>query len=112
MKDLSNCKIPRLFEVMKSKGVTAAKLSRAINISQSNVTEWKMGRATPTAGVLITIAEYLDTTPDYLLGKTDKKEKPTETNLGERLPGFDDLSEEHKIMARKYVEMLLKIQQT
>ena len=34
MKDLSNCKIPRLFEVMKSKGVTAAKLSRAINISQ------------------------------------------------------------------------------
>ena len=42
MKDLSNCKIPRLFEVMKSKGVTAAKLSRAINISQSNVTEeWR-----------------------------------------------------------------------
>lgn len=83
MKDLSNCKIPRLFEVMKSKGVTAAKLSRAINISQSNVTEWKMGRATPTAGVLITIAEYLDTTPDYLLGKTDKKEKPTAEDDGE-----------------------------
>lgn len=75
MKDSSKSKIPRLFEIMKSKGVTSAALARAVNVSQGNVTDWKMGRATPTSGVLVTIAEYLGTTPDYLLGKTDKKRK-------------------------------------
>lgn len=58
------------------------------------------------------LAAELGTTPEYLNDETDKKEKPTETNLGERLPGFDALSEENKIRAREYVEMLLKIQQT
>ena len=54
----------------------------------------------------------LGTTPEYLTGETDKKEKPTETNLDELLPGFEDLSEENKVKAREYVAMLLKLQQT
>ena len=58
------------------------------------------------------LAAELGTTPEYLNDETDKKEKPTETNLGERLPGFDDLSEENKVKAREYIEMLLKLQQT
>lgn len=58
------------------------------------------------------LAAELGTTPEYLTGETDKKEKPTETNLDELLPGFEDLSEENKVKAREYVAMLLKIQQT
>lgn len=58
------------------------------------------------------LAAELGTTPEYLNDETDKKEKPTETNLGERLRGFDDLSEENKVKAREYIEMLLKLQQT
>ena len=58
------------------------------------------------------LAAELVTTPEYLNDETDKKEKPTETNLGERLRGFDDLSEENKVKAREYIEMLLKLQQT
>ena len=117
MKDSSKSKIPRLFEIMKSKGVTSAALARAVNVSQGNVTDWKMGRATPTAGVLITIAEYLDTTPDYLLGKTDKKEKPTADEGDEReellkLLGkmFTNLSEEQKETVLRYAEFLEKNQ--
>lgn len=71
MKDSSKSKIPRLFEFMKSKGVTAAALARAMQITQGNVTEWKMGRAAPSAGVLLSIADYLGTTPEYLRGETD-----------------------------------------
>lgn len=117
MKDSSKSKIPRLFEIMKSKGVTSAALARAVNVSQGNVTDWKMGRATPTAGVLVTIAEYLDTTPDYLLGKTDKKEKPTADEGDEReellkLLGkmFTNLSEEQKETVLRYAEFLEKNQ--
>ena len=58
------------------------------------------------------LAAELGTTPEYLNDETDKKEKPTETNLDELLPGFDDLSEENKVKARDYIEMLLKLQQT
>jgi hypothetical protein len=41
----------------------------------------------------------------------DKKETPTEISLDERLPGYDDLSEENKLRAREYIELLLKSQQ-
>ena len=58
------------------------------------------------------LAAELGTTPEYLNDETDKKEKPTETNLDELLPGFEDLSEENKVKAREYIEMLLKLQQT
>lgn len=71
MKDLTNSKIPRLFELMKSKGVTAAALARSLKISQGNVTDWKMGRAAPSAGVMTAVADYLGTTPEYLRGETD-----------------------------------------
>ena len=56
------------------------------------------------------LAEELGTTVAYLLGETDKKEKPTETNLDGLLPGFDELSEENKLKAREYIELLLKTQ--
>lgn len=57
------------------------------------------------------LADELGTTPEYLTGLTDKKEKPTETNLDGLLPGFDELSEENKVKAREYIELLLKTQQ-
>ena len=76
------------------------------------VSDWMNGRSSSYLNYVYTVAAVYGVSADWLYGKTDKKEKPTETNLGERLPGFDDLSEENKLRAREYVEMLLKIQQT
>jgi transcriptional regulator with XRE-family HTH domain len=76
------------------------------------VSMWIKGTSNSYLGKIHEIANVYNVSVEWLRGETDKKEKPTETNLGERLRGFDDLSEENKIKAREYVEMLLKIQQT
>lgn len=97
MKDSSKSKIPRLFEFMKNRGVTAAALARAMQISQGNITEWKMGRAAPSAGVLLSIADYLGTTPEYLRGETDDP-SPAEGkgNSGD----IDALTEQEKLIVK------------
>ena len=97
MKDSSKSKIPRLFEFMKNRGVTAAALARAMQISQGNVTQWKMGRAAPSAGVLLSIAGYLGTTPEYLRGETDDP-SPAEGkgNSGD----IDALTEQEKLIVK------------
>lgn len=93
------------------KGMSPNSVARELSIPSGSITAWKSGTE-PRNKTLVKIAEYFGVSVDWLRGNTDKKEKPTETNLGERLPGFDDLSEENKVKAREYIEMLLKLQQT
>ena len=48
--------IPKLFELMKEKGITAKKLSEDTGISQGNISDWKSGRSKPSGDKLIVIA--------------------------------------------------------
>lgn len=68
MLDLSN-----FFKVLEDRGV-AAKISKATGISSGNISDWKSGRSKPTSKTIIKIAEYLNYSVDYLLGRTDIKE--------------------------------------
>ena len=96
MKGLDNCKIPRLFEVMKERKITAAELARKTGTSQASLSDWKMGRATPTSGTLCAIADYLNTTPEYLRGESDEKNKPTgeDDGLNEDIATIAKLTED------------------
>ena len=76
------------------------------------VSMWIKGTSNSYLGKIHEIANVYNVSVEWLRGETDKKEKPTEISLGERLRGFDDLSEENKVKAREYIEMLLKLQQT
>lgn len=67
-------KIPRVFEIMKERGITAKKLADAVGVSQGNVSDWKSGRSAPTAAVMVKIADYLGVTSDYLLGRENSAE--------------------------------------
>ncbi len=64
-------KIPKLFELMKERNVTAKKLSDDTGISSGNISDWKSGRSKPSTEKLSKIAEYFGVTTDYLLGKED-----------------------------------------
>lgn len=77
MKTYEKSKIPRLFELMEESGVKASQITRDLHISSGNISDWKSGKAAPTKAALITLADYLGTTPEYLLGETEKKEKPS-----------------------------------
>lgn len=62
---------------------TAVVLS--LGLSRGSVTSWKEGK-TPYQRTLVKISDYFNVSVDYLVGKTDKKEKPvTEDELSEEV---------------------------
>lgn len=54
-------------------------VAKELAIPSGSVTDWKKGRI-PRDGTLIKIADYFNVSTNYLLGKADQKEKPTETD--------------------------------
>lgn len=69
MVDLTN-----LFYRINALGITAKRVSDDTGISTGNISDWKSGRSMPTALKLVILADYLDCSVDYLLGRTDNPE--------------------------------------
>lgn len=63
-------KIPILFALMSQRNITQKQLGDGIGVSAGNISDWKSGRAAPGIEVLPKIADYLDCSVDYLLGRT------------------------------------------
>ena len=60
----------RLKELRKEKGISQAHLARNLGVNQTAVSQWETGRTLPSADLLYKIAEYLEVSVDYLLGRT------------------------------------------
>lgn len=88
MKDYTKSKIPRLFEIMEEKGIKGADITRDLRISSGNISNWKTGINVPSKIALSSLADYLGTTPEYLLGETDIKEKAS-VNGSKTVIGID-----------------------
>lgn len=67
-------KLDNLFKRISEQGLNAKRLSEATGISTGNISDWKSGRSMPTAIKLDILADYLDCSVDYLLGRTDNPE--------------------------------------
>ena len=63
-----------LFERVTSLNVSNKDLSQNVGVSSGNISDWKSGRSKPNIDTIIKIADYLDCSVDYLLGRTDRKE--------------------------------------
>ena len=61
----------RISEIMRERGVTAYKLAQSTGISSGNITDWKNGKASPSYGALVKIANYFNVSVEYLESKTD-----------------------------------------
>lgn len=59
----------------KAKGTTPTALTLKIGLSKGNATSWKNG-GNPSADVLIKLADELECSIDYLLGRTDDPTPP------------------------------------
>lgn len=71
-----------LFFIIEKKGLSASKVSADTGISTGNISDWKKGRSMPTAIKLDILANYLDCSVDYLLGRTDNPNILTESYIG------------------------------
>lgn len=63
--------INNLFKLLAERAISAKKLSDDTGISTGNISDWKSVRSQPSINALITIANYLNVSIDYLVGRTD-----------------------------------------
>lgn len=68
--------INRIFELMAEKSLKSKDLAEGIGISTGNISDWKVGRAKPSIEALSKIADFLDVSVDYLIGRTDYRYTP------------------------------------
>ena len=66
-------KISNLFKLLAEREISTKKLSDDTGISTGNISDWKSGRSQPSINALITIADYLNISLDYLVGRTEEQ---------------------------------------
>ena len=64
----------RIKEIRKAKKITAKELAVFVNVAESTMSLYENGKREPDYKTLLKIAEYLDVSIDYLLGKNDTNE--------------------------------------
>lgn len=63
--------LERLSQIRKEKNITQASIADYCNVSYQCYAGWEHGRHSPDPTNLVKIAEYLNVSLDYLLGRTD-----------------------------------------
>ncbi len=61
----------RFYSMCISKNTKPNPVAKEINISSGIITKWKTQNTLPNGETLVKIADYLDCSVDYLLGRTD-----------------------------------------
>ena len=74
----------RIRELREEFGVTQKKLSEVLGVTRTAVAKWEANENGPNSDVLLKIADYFDVSLDYLLGRTDIKKAPVESDKGDR----------------------------
>ena len=61
----------RLKELRQANGLSQMQLAKELNLSQSAVAKWELGKTEPTASAIIKVAKYFNETADFMLGMDD-----------------------------------------
>ena len=58
----------RLKELRLDRKLSALKLAKAIGVSDTTILRWENGTMSPSVDALISLCEYFNVTPNYLMG--------------------------------------------
>ncbi|MGB9845898.1 MAG: helix-turn-helix domain-containing protein [Desulfotomaculales bacterium] len=72
MTDYRKTLAERVRKLRQARRISASKLSRTLGLSRTHITAIETKGMAPSLDVLCKIAEFLDCTPDYLLGFSDQ----------------------------------------
>ena len=104
--------VSRINGLLAEKGLSKRDFYQDCGITSASYSLWNPGKTTPRMKNLEVIADYLETTTDYLLTGLGEKEKAP-TQEGEREIGFDDFTyafyEESKDLPDEKKKMLLEM---
>ena len=104
--------VSRINGLLAEKGISKRDFYQDCGITSASYSLWNTGKTTPRMKNLEVIADYLETTTDYLLTGLGEKEKAP-TQEGEREIGFDEFNyafyEESKDLPDEKKKMLLEM---
>lgn len=63
----------RLLELRKQKGFTQEQLAEKLNVTNQSVSKWEKDINAPDITLLVALADLLETSVDYLLGRGENK---------------------------------------
>lgn len=99
--------ISRLRELRLEQGKTQNEMAEQLKIPQRTYSNYEQGKAQPDLELLCRMADVLETSADYLLGRT---QTPTEEPIqSEAAMLFDALPSEVKPIAILYLQSLLTV---
>ncbi|GGC92766.1 helix-turn-helix domain-containing protein [Enterococcus wangshanyuanii] len=109
----------RLLKMRKNAELTQEELAKKINVSKQSVGSWERGRTEPSIETITELANVLNTTTDYLLGRTNQpiQNNIDSTNIGNNITShfrlntsdmnIDDIEELEEELT-DYMEFLIK----
>ena len=74
--------------LLKEKGISNYEMSRRTGISDSLIGYWRKGERVPKADNLVTIANFLEVSTDYLLGRTDSEVISSSNSINNQAQSF------------------------
>ena len=100
-------KMERLKELRQERGLSQAELAKAIDTAQPNIARWENGFNDPSSTQLVKLADYLNCTTDFLLGREDDFGIPETASREVKKAGFYRLFEKLSTDEQKTVETLM-----
>ena len=103
--------LTKILELLKENNKKQKDLCDYLDISSNVFTNWKSGLNSSYNRYLPQIAEYFNVSVDYLVGNTDKKEKPLPKqglykNMKTIVELYDKLSPENQALALQMLSLL------
>lgn len=59
-------------DLRESQEMSQYELAKALQVSQSAIAKWELGKTEPTASALIALSKFFDVSTDYLLELEDE----------------------------------------
>jgi transcriptional regulator with XRE-family HTH domain len=107
--------IEKILKLLSDNHITAAKITKDLELPYSAITEWKKLKAKPSTDAIVKIANYFNVSIDYLLGIIDNPRPPRETNQAmqhltpeelELLSKFRVMNKNERVRASEYMNFL------
>ena len=102
MNSYENSTLPRLFELLEERKMTAKQVSEATGIATSSFAAWRNGTRKPKIEAIQAISAYLDVPIEYLTG-TESDENAMDLKIQAEAK---QLSDEQKADVLKYIEFV------
>lgn len=101
-------KIDRVIQLAKEKGVSQAYICGKLGLRRTYLADVRLGKDSIPDDRLAIIADILNTTPEYLKGETDQKEKPAGESTDGQDAEFYDLIKKLSPEQRELVKAQIK----